>query len=168
MDASEIHAKRLNGKEVILPETCEKLQMPSRSWNGTNLWRRSGTENINLDTESTCSRRMSSKTYWVNQKGLHYPRIFKTRIRMPMKHEMISGPSRETSFSAITLNQGSNSNTPREESFPYSTEIRIDVTRVTHTSLDVMQESRIDDYWNIDRIKRFVLVHGQVSHSSPQ
>ena len=25
-----------------------------------------------------------------------------------------------------------------------------DVTRVTHTALDVLQESRLDDYWNID------------------
>ena len=26
----------------------------------------------------------------------------------------------------------------------------IDVSRTTHTNLDVMQESRIDDYWYID------------------
>ena len=26
----------------------------------------------------------------------------------------------------------------------------IDVTRTTHTNLDVKQEKRIDDYWNID------------------
>ena len=38
---------------------------------------------------------------------------------------------------------------PREESFPIPLKY-IDVTRTTHTSLDVMQESRIDDYWNID------------------
>ena len=31
---------------------------------------------------------------------------------------------------------------PREESFP--------ISRITHTNLDVMQERRIDDYWNID------------------
>ena len=26
----------------------------------------------------------------------------------------------------------------------------IDVSRTTHTNLDVKQEKRIDDYWNID------------------
>ena len=26
----------------------------------------------------------------------------------------------------------------------------IDVTRSTHTDLDVMQEKRVDDYWNVD------------------
>ena len=39
--------------------------------------------------------------------------------------------------------------TPREESFPIPLK-NIDVTRTTHTNLDVKQEKRIDDYWNID------------------
>ena len=38
---------------------------------------------------------------------------------------------------------------PREESFPIPLKY-IDVSRTTHINLDVMQESPIDDYWNID------------------
>ena len=38
---------------------------------------------------------------------------------------------------------------PREESFPIPLKY-FDVSRTTHTNLDVMQERRIDDYWNID------------------
>ena len=38
---------------------------------------------------------------------------------------------------------------PREESFPIPLKY-IDVTRTTHTNLDVMFERRIDDSWNID------------------
>ena len=38
---------------------------------------------------------------------------------------------------------------PREESFPVPLKY-INVSRTTQTYLDVMQESRIDDYWNID------------------
>ena len=38
---------------------------------------------------------------------------------------------------------------PREESFPLPLKY-IDVSRTTHTNLDVKQEKRIDDYWNID------------------
>ena len=38
---------------------------------------------------------------------------------------------------------------PREESFPIPPKY-IDVSRTTHTNLDVKQEKRIDDYWNID------------------
>ena len=37
---------------------------------------------------------------------------------------------------------------PREESFPFPLKYT-DVSRTTHTNMDVMQESRIDD-WNID------------------
>ena len=38
---------------------------------------------------------------------------------------------------------------PREESFPIPLKY-IDVSRTTHTNLDVKQERRIDDYWNIE------------------
>ena len=38
---------------------------------------------------------------------------------------------------------------PREESFPIPLKY-IDVSRTTHTNLDVKPEKRIDDYWNID------------------
>ena len=41
---------------------------------------------------------------------------------------------------------------PREESFPIPLKY-IDVSRTTHSNLDVMQESRIDDCWNIDESK---------------
>ena len=37
----------------------------------------------------------------------------------------------------------------REESFPIPLKY-IDVSRTTRTNLDVKQERRIDDYWNID------------------
>ena len=38
---------------------------------------------------------------------------------------------------------------PREESFPIPLKY-IDVSRTTHANLDVKQERRIYDYWNID------------------
>ena len=38
---------------------------------------------------------------------------------------------------------------PREESFPIPLKY-IDVSRNTQTNMDVKQERRIDDYWNID------------------
>ena len=52
MDASEIYSKRLNAKEVIFPKQGEFI-FSSRSWTNQNPWRRSGTENIHLDTAST-------------------------------------------------------------------------------------------------------------------
>ena len=38
---------------------------------------------------------------------------------------------------------------PKEETFPIPLKY-IDVTRSAHTDLDVLQEKRIDDYWNVD------------------
>ena len=38
---------------------------------------------------------------------------------------------------------------PREESFPFPLKY-IDVSRTTQTKLDVKQEKRIENYWNID------------------
>ena len=54
---------------------------------------------------------------------------------------------------------------PREEWFPIPLKY-IDVLRTTRTNLDVMQERRIDDYWNIDGSKEICLILGQVSLSS--
>ena len=54
---------------------------------------------------------------------------------------MTFGPCQETSYTSITLNP--ESNLTRREKY-------IDVSRTTRTNLDVKQERRIDDYWNID------------------
>ena len=40
-------------------------------------------------------------------------------------------------------------NSPKEESFPLPLKY-IDVSRTTHTNVDVKQEKRTDDYWNVD------------------
>ena len=41
---------------------------------------------------------------------------------------------------------------PKEETFPIPLKY-IEVTRSTHTDLDLLQEKRIDDYWNFDSSK---------------
>ena len=86
---------------------------------------------------------MVTLTFLENQKGLFHN--LKTHFRMPEKQEMIFGPFQGTTFTVITLNLES----PREESFPIRLKY-IDVTRIAHTNLDVKQEKRVDDYWNID------------------
>ena len=59
MDASEIYSKRLNAKEVIFPKENGEFIFPNRRWTNQNPGRRSGTENIHVDTASTNSRRGS-------------------------------------------------------------------------------------------------------------
>ena len=41
---------------------------------------------------------------------------------------------------------------PKEETFPIPLKY-IDDTRSIHSDLDVLQEKRIDDYWNVDSRK---------------
>ena len=38
---------------------------------------------------------------------------------------------------------------PKEDTFPFPLKY-IDATRSTHTDLDVLQEKRVDDCWNVD------------------
>ena len=60
---------------------------------------------------------------------------------------MISGPRQETA-KTVHVEPRVNLYSPREESFPILK--HIDVSRTTHTNLDVMEERRIDDYRNFD------------------
>ena len=57
MDASELHARRLNAKEVLTPMKSEIFHIPSRRWNSQNLWRRSGSESIHLNLGEPRQRR---------------------------------------------------------------------------------------------------------------
>ena len=111
----------------------------------SSSWRRSGTENIHLETGTSNSRRKSRRFSLENQKGLFHHLI--THFRMPVKQEMTFGPGnfiyRHHVEPRVKLYS------PREESFLIPLKY-IDVSRTTHTNLDVKQERRIDDYWNID------------------
>ena len=64
MDASEIYSERLNAKEVIFLKENGKIHFSSRRWTKKNCWRRSGTENIHLDTGTPNSRRKSKGFSW--------------------------------------------------------------------------------------------------------
>ena len=73
MDASEIYSKRLNAKEVIFPKEKGEFIFSSRRWTNKICWRRSGTENIHLDTGSPNSRRKSKEFFWRIRKSLFLP-----------------------------------------------------------------------------------------------
>ena len=62
---------------------------------------------------------------------------------------MIFGPCQETSYTGNHVEPRVKLYSPREESFPVPLKY-FGVSRTAHTNLDVMQEKRIDDYWNID------------------
>ena len=96
MDASEIYSKRLNAKEVIFLKQGEfifpiadgRIKTPGG------------------DQELRTSKERVTLTFLENQKGLFQNLM--THFRLPVKLFTISGPCREASHTAITLNHVSN------------------------------------------------------------
>ena len=147
MDASEIHAWRLNAREVSTPMKGDKNIFPiadgtvkicggdQRLRTSTLIWDRPerGEEQEMLQGEwgglspppppqddSTLEDAEAKNDFWSTTGDFIYRHHVELRLYMP-----------------------------REESFPIPLK-NIDVTRTTHTSLDVLLEKNIDDYSNVD------------------
>ena len=145
MDASEIYSKRLNAKEVIFPKQGEfifpiadgRIKTPGGDQElGTSTLIRPrpirGEGHVDFLGESEGSLPQPHDSLPVAGEAMHdfwsMSGSFIYRHHVEPRVELYS---------------------PREESFPIPLKY-IDVTRTTHTNLDVKQEKRIDDYWNID------------------
>ena len=145
MDASEIYSKRLNAKEVIFPKQGEfifpiadgriKTSGGDQELRTSTLVRHrpiQGESNVDFlgESEGSLPQLQDSfpdageaiKDFWSMSGSFIHRHHVEPRVKL---------------FS------------PREESFPIPLKY-IDVSRTTHTNLDVKQEKRIDDYWNID------------------
>ena len=146
MDASEIYSKRLNAKEVIFPKEKGEFIFPIadgriKTLGGDQDLRTStlvrhrpiqGESNIDFLGESEGSLPQPQDSFpdageaindfWSMSGNFIYRHHVEPRVKLY---------------------------SPREESFPIPLKY-IDVSRTTHTNLDVKQEKRIDDYWNID------------------
>ena len=145
MDASEIYSKRLNAKEVIFPKHGEfifpiadgriKTLGGDQDLKTSTLVRHrpiQGESNIDFLGESEGSLPQPQDSlpdageaindFWSMSGSFIYRHHVERRVKLY---------------------------SPREESFPIPLKYT-DVSRTTHTNLDVKQEKRIDDYWNID------------------
>ena len=159
MDASELHARRPNAKEVSTPMKGENFKFPIADGTVKNFWRRPGSENTHLNPGSPRPRRRTRNSSGRVRTGFlpthinNHPfvilKIKMTHRGMMVKLGMISGPFQAILFIVITLNPKSKLYVPREESFPIPLTY-IDFSRNTHTSFVVMLEKSIDDYWNVD------------------
>ena len=145
MDASEIYSKRLNAKEVIFPKQGEfifpiadgRIKTPGG------------------DQELRTSTLVRHRP--IQGEG-HIDFLGESEGSLPQPHDSL--PVAGEAMNDFWSMSGSfiyrhhveprvKLYSPREESFPIPLKY-IDVTRTTHTNLDVKQEKRIDDYWNID------------------
>ena len=146
MDASEIYSKRLNAKEVIFHKEKKNLFFPIadgriKTLGGDQDLRTStsirhrpiqGESNIDFlgELEGSLPQLQDSfpdagearNDFWSMSGNFMYRHHVEPRVKLY---------------------------SPREESFPIPLKY-IDVSRTTHTNLEVKQEKRIDDYWNID------------------
>ena len=151
MDASEIFSKRLNAKEVKFPKEKGEFIFPiadgrinplggDQDLRTSTLVRHrpiQGESNIDFLGESEGSLPQPQDSFpdageaindfWSMSGNFIYRHHVEPRVKLY---------------------------SPREESFPVPLKY-IDVSRTTHTNLDVKQEKRIDDYWNIDGSRDF-------------
>ena len=150
MDVSEIYSKRLNAKEVIFPKQGEfifpiadgriKTSGGDQELRTSTLVRHrpiQGESNIDFLGESEGSLPQPQDSFpdageaindfWSMSGSFIYRHHVEPRVKLY---------------------------SPREESFPIPLKY-IHVSRTTHTNLDVKQEKRIDDYWNIDGSRNF-------------
>ena len=159
MDASEIYSKRLNAKEVIFPKQGEfifpiadgRIKTPGG------------------DQELRTSTLIRPRP--IRGEG-HVDFLGESEGSLPQPHDSL--PDAGEAINDFWSMSGSfryrhhveprvKLYSPREESFPIPLKY-IDVSRTTHTNLDVKLEKRIDDYWNIMALET-CLILGQVSHN---
>ena len=150
MDASEIYSKRLNAKGVIFPKQGEFI-FPIADGRIKTL---GGDQELRTST--------SIRQRPIQGDG-HVDFLGEAEGSLPQPHDSL--PVAGEAVNDFWSMSGSFKNrhhveprvklySPREESFPIPLKY-IDVSRTTHTNLDVKQEKRIDDYWNIDGSRDF-------------
>ena len=145
MDASDIYSKRLNAKEVIFPKEKGEFIFPIADGRIKPL---GGDQDLRT---STLIRQRPIR----GESHVHF--LGESEGSLPPPHD--SFPDAGEAINDFWSMSGNfiyrhhveprvKLYSPREESFPVPMKY-IDVSRTTHTNLDVKQEKRIDDYWNI-------------------
>ena len=146
MDASEIYSKRLHAKEVIFSKEKGEFILPIADGRIKTL---GGDQD--LRTSTLVRHRPIQGESNVDFLGESEGSLPQPQDSLPDAGEAIND------FWSMSGNFMFRHHveprvklySPREESFPIPLKY-IDVSRTTHTNLDVKQEKRIDDYWNID------------------
>ena len=146
MDASEIYSKRLSAEEVIFPKEKAEFIFPIADGRIKFV---GGDQDLRT---STFIRQRPIR----GESQLDF--LGESERSLPPPHDSFPDASEaRNDFWSMSGNfmyrhhvePRVKLHSAREESFPIPLKY-IDVSRTTHTNLDDDQESRIDDYWNID------------------
>ena len=136
MDATEIYSKRLNAKEVIFPKENGKIIFPVADGR------------IKLSGGDQELRTPTLIREHPIRGEVHVDFLGESEGSLPQPHDSLPD-AREAINDFWSMSGNFIYRQPREKSFPIPLQY-IDVSRTTRTNLDVKQERRIDDYWNID------------------
>ena len=159
MDASELHARRLNAKEVLTPIKGDNFIFPVAD--GT-VKTPGGDRRLKPSTliRDRPERGEEQEVFQGESDGLYTPSPLQddsTRDDAEAKNNFWSAAGdfiyRHHVEPRVKLY------VPREESFPIPLKY-IDVARTTHTSQDMLLEKHIHDYWNVDDEKKNYQMHG--------
>ena len=148
MDASEIYSKRLNAKEVIFPKENGKFIFPVADGRIESGGRYHELITSTLIRVQPIRGEEGQRDFLGESEGSPPP--------LPQDSYPNAGEA-TNDFWSMSGNFKNRHHveprvklySPREESFSIPLKY-IDVSRTTNTNLDVMQESRTDDYWNIE------------------
>ena len=138
MDASEIYSKRLNAKEVIFPKENGKFISQVAD---VRLKFIGGDQELRASTliREHPIRGEGQRDFLGESEG-----------SLPPPHDSFRDAGEAINdFWSMSGKPRVKLYSPREESFLIPLKY-IDLSRTTHTNLDVKQEKRINDYWNID------------------
>ena len=144
LDASEIHPRRINAKEVLTPQKREDFRFPIADGTAKLLGRdykfreptprraqTVKTEDFNRGLEGKLGESQlaeptddaeARRDFWSIHGDFIYRHHIEPRVQLYV---------------------------PKKEAFSIPLKC-IDVTRATYTNLDVTQEKRVDDDWNVD------------------
>ena len=143
LDASEIHPRRLNAKEVLITHKDGEFAFPVADSSAILSGRDYEIQEPTLGREHTVKRENLSGESHGDREEFH-PEETKDDAETQKDFWSIQGdfiyrPHIEPRVHLYV---------PKEESFSIPLK-NIDVIRSTHTDLDVAQEKRIDDYWHV-------------------
>ena len=116
MDASELHARRLNAKELLTPQRSGNFHIPNRRWNSQNLWReqRLRTSTLTREPPERGEELQGNSDEWYSPFHLQ-----DDSTRDDEEAKMTSGRSQENSFIVITLYQESNCTCRKKNHFSF-------------------------------------------------
>ena len=146
MDASEIHARRLNAKEVMTPMKGDNLKFPVADGTVTVS---GGDQRLRTSTSIRDNPDRGEDGHLLGGSDGSSSTPFQDSSSYDGEARNDFWSTSGNSFYRHHVEPRVKLNVPRETSFPIPLKY-IDVIRASSTSLDVMLEKNMDDYWDVD------------------